>query len=158
MGGYAIDEDGIDGWVPSNYLDRCSEEEQISLKEEHRKQAEEEAAKQAELAAAGAYDIAPDQELDAFDDDDDEKGAGSNKMRLELMKRANNFRSRQEAKAKGDDATFDKLEQERVARKKQNALNNQYKGRGANKSKAKNKVNKAVNKQWKSDDEIAKEK
>ena len=55
---YAIDEDGIDGWVPSNYLDKCSEPEQRELREQHRKQAEEEARKQAELAAAGAYDIA----------------------------------------------------------------------------------------------------
>eukprot|EP01083_Nonionella_stella_P062209 161809_1 len=159
---YAIDEDGIDGWVPSNYLDRVSDEEQIALKEQHRKQAEAEAVKQAELAAKGAYDIAPDEELDAFDDgdEDDEKGGASNKMKLELMKRANNFRSRQEAKQFGNEEEFLKLEEERIAMKKQNALNNQYKGRldSSKQKKVDIKIEKTNNKQWKTDSEIANEK
>ena len=167
---YAIDEDGIDGWVPSNYLDKCSEQEQIELREQHRKQAEEEARKQEELAAKGAYDVY-DKELDQMpdDDDDDSKAGGaSNKMKLELMNRANNFRARQEAKeqaAKGDKEAqekFDKLEEQRVKKKKQQAILNaeKYKGRG-DQTSDKNKKNggkKVSNKQWKSDEEIAKEK
>eukprot|EP00483_Globobulimina_turgida_P013562 UN13587 len=165
---YAIDEDGIDGWVPSNYLDRVSDEEQIQLAEQHRKQAEIEAQKQAELAAAGAYDVAPDDELDAFDDaHDDEKGGGGvggGALQLELMKRANNFRNRQEAKQKANQGDsnakqqFEKLEQERIARKKQNAANNQYKGRKKNatnigKNQSQSNTKKVTNTQWKSDEE-----
>ena len=132
---YALDSDGIDGWVPSNYLDVCSDEEQIELRELHRQKAEAEAAKQAELAAKGAYEFAPDHELDLVEDNDDEKGGASNRMKLELLKRANNFKARQEAKHKANDGDgkaqeeFDKLEQERLARKRQNAANNKYKNR-----------------------------
>ena len=164
---YAIDEDGIDGWVPSNYLDKCSEQEQRELREQHRKQAEEEARKQAELAAAGAYDVAPDEELEAMgDDDDDEKGA-SNKMKLELMKKANNFRARQEAKeaaSKGDQSAqqkFNQMEEQRQKEQRAQAATNQYKGRKKQQqqqNKNGNNKKKVENKQWKSDDQIAKEK
>merc|ERR1712228_600458 len=166
---YAIDEDGIDGWVPSNYLDKCSDEEQIELKEQHRKQAEQEQLKQQDLAAKGAYDVAPDEELDAFDDDDgdDEKGGASNKMKFGIMKAAQNFRARQEAQAKANDGDlsamkeFDELEKQRIARKKQNALMNEdkYKGRGQGaKNNNKNKKKAVSNKQWKTDEQIESEK
>eukprot|EP01083_Nonionella_stella_P072931 196860_1 len=158
---YAIDEDGIDGWVPSNYLDKVSDAEQAQLREEHRKQAEMEAQKQAELAAAGAYDVAPDEELDVFDDHgDDEKGTNAS-MKLELMKRANNFRARQELKSKanqGDQSAkkeFEELEKDRVALQKQKAATNQYKGRKDDIKKQKQgKATQLTNNQWKSDKEI----
>ena len=161
---YAIDEDGIDGWVPSNYLEKCSEQEQIELRAEHKRQAAEEARKQAELAAAGAYDVAPDEELDLMDDaEDDQKGA-SNKMKLELMKRANNFRARQEAKqqaAKGDSNAqkkFEELEKDRVSAQRAQAAQNQYKGRRNQQQKQQGTSKKKVeNKQWKTDEQLVKE-
>merc|ERR1712154_610065 len=140
------------------------DEEQIELKEQHRKEAEQEQLKQEELAAKGAYDVAPDEELDAFDDgDDDEKGNASNKMKFGLMKAAQNFRARQEAQAKaqqGDQHAqqeFEELEKQRLARRKQNALMNDDKYK--NKQKSKNNQNnsqqkKAVNKQWKTEEQI----
>lgn len=134
--------------MPRNYLDKCSDEEQLELKELHMKQREAEAQKQAELAAKGAYDVAPDHELDLMPDADDEKGGASNRMKLEvclmrlifwcefgdivditqLLKRANNFKARQEAKQRANDGDataqeeFEKLEMERVALQRQNAV------------------------------------
>ena len=35
---YGIDEQGVDGWIPSNYLRECSEEEQLRLEQMQREQ------------------------------------------------------------------------------------------------------------------------
>jgi len=190
---YAIDEDGIDGWCPSNYLDKCTEQEQVELRERHRQQAEEEARKHEELAKAGAYDVAPDAELDLIHNEDDEKGGASNKMKFELLKKANNFRARQQAKEKaaaGDESAkqeFHAMEESRKAEQRAQAAQNEYKGRSQqsnnnkyggnkqqqNKPQSNNNNNMAndnrqtfnvqkgskfTNSQWKSDDELKKDK
>eukprot|EP00485_Elphidium_margaritaceum_P012424 CAMPEP_0202687288 /NCGR_PEP_ID=MMETSP1385-20130828/2985_1 /ASSEMBLY_ACC=CAM_ASM_000861 /TAXON_ID=933848 /ORGANISM="Elphidium margaritaceum" /LENGTH=830 /DNA_ID=CAMNT_0049342055 /DNA_START=33 /DNA_END=2525 /DNA_ORIENTATION=- len=178
---YAIDGDGIDGWVPSNYLDKCTDAEQTELLEQQRKNAEQERRKHEEMAAAGAFSVAPDAELDAVgDDNDDEKGGASARMQLEILKRANNFRARQTLKEKaqqGDaqaQAQFAELEQDRKAQQKAQAAQSGYKGRkqsvqnenqqqptqGQGQGQGQNVIPTSAfsNKQWKSDDQIAKEK
>eukprot|EP01083_Nonionella_stella_P028113 77425_1 len=137
---FAVDfEHGIDGWVPSNYLEKVSVHEQSALRAEQKHQEEMEAQKHRKLAAAGAYDIAPDEELEHFEEDETEqeegKGGIGKGVMFELLKRANDFRERADVKslaANGDvnaKKKLEELEKTRTARKLQKAVNNPYKGR-----------------------------
>lgn len=106
---YAIDEDGIDGWIPSNYLDKLAENEQNELREKRRMETEKEANRQLKIESEIAAEMAKYENVMDDDEQNEHKNRnmnddGSMALKNELIRKANNYAKRMDARerAKAD--------------------------------------------------------